>query len=209
MRGELEAQQSAGRSDRTSLTQRLLKILQIDLHVLGSASQKVGEVVQKSTTCRFGCSCHEIRNRWRRFALSCQFVSTKTEKKCMKFWLDWRGGKKRLPSNCGTIVKAEINEISRRPLPKCLKQDLAAPALTEQEHRWSRRRLAGHKSLLVASYPLLLLLCPLRARAGVWPAVRVQNRSISSVISWSPWQRRKRSALHQRSPSRPRPTGRP
>lgn len=38
MRGELEAQseQSAGRSDQTSLTQRRSEILRIDLYVLGS-----------------------------------------------------------------------------------------------------------------------------------------------------------------------------
>lgn len=52
-------------------------------------------------------------------------------------------------------------------------------------------------SVSPGSVPLLRRL--LRARAGVWPAVRVQNRSISSVVSWK---------NHEPATPRPRLTGR-
>lgn len=66
-------------------------------------------------------------------------------------------------------------------------------AVADQRHRWSccRQRLHVSASGFISPCPPLLSVP--RVWAGVWPAVRVQIRSISSVISWSPWHWWKRS----------------
>lgn len=66
-------------------------------------------------------------------------------------------------------------------------------AVADQRHRWSccRQRLHISASGFISPWPPLLSVP--RVWAGVWPAVRVQIRSISSVISWSPWHWWKRS----------------
>lgn len=80
MRGELEAQHPSGCSDQTSLAQRRSKILQIDLYVLGSPSQKVGEGIQNEPhLADLVVLVMRLVKCWRRFSLNCQFVSTKTE----------------------------------------------------------------------------------------------------------------------------------
>lgn len=107
-------------------------------------------------------------------------------------WVQWS-----IPTPAPQIF--EIRSASIRP----------APTRSELKCRWACCRLAGHTSLVVSTRLLILFYCFLWAWAGVWPAVRVQIRSISSVISWSPWHWWKRPERDQRIISRPRLTSRP
>lgn len=77
-----------------------------------------------------------------------------------------------------------------RPLLECVSMSSIRRASTAQMVSLSVKLDISLSGFILPAPPPLSL--P-QVWAGVWPAVRVQIRSISSVISWSPWHWWRRS----------------